>query len=178
MEGERYLRSPEQARAYYQTLDPAPAPKPYCVFKPLSQFAPGEQPLLVCFFARPEVISGLHQLTIFVTEDLEAVMSPWGAGCTNLVTWPLRYMAQGQNKAVLGGWDPSCRKFLKIDEITFTLPWGMFLAMLGSWRDSLLTAQAWAEMGKKIARSRRAWGEQAAHAETITQGAGPVGEIP
>lgn len=159
MEGERYFRSPEQARAYYQTLDPAPAPKPYCIFKPLDAMQPGEQPELVMFFARPEVLSGLHQLTLFATEDLQAVMSPWGAGCTNLVTWPLRYLAEGQNKAVLGGWDPSCRKFLKTDELTLTLPAAMFQTMVERWRGSFLTAKAWSEVRAKIERSRRAWGE-------------------
>jgi hypothetical protein len=172
MEGERYFNSPEQARLYYQTLAPAPAPEPYCVFKPLDLLEPGEHPLLVNFFARPETISGLHQLTLFVSDDLEAVMSPWGAGCTNLVTWPLRYLAQGRSKAVLGGWDPSCRKFLKTDELTLTMPWGMFESMLAHWRDSFLTAEAWKTVRQKVARSRRAWGEE----ETGAEGGQPEGK--
>jgi len=68
---------------------------------------------VVIFFARGEVIGGLNQLATFVTNDFEAVMSPFGAGCSNLVTWPLKYLEQGRLKAVLGGWDPSDRKFFK-----------------------------------------------------------------
>lgn len=157
--GEHYFDSPQAARDYYREIDPAPAPRPYCVFQPLDRYPDGEEPLLVNFFARPEAISGLHQLCIFVTGDPEAVMSPWGAGCANLVTWPLRYLAQGRPKAVLGGWDPSCRKFLKTDEITFTLPYPLLSTMVARWPESFLATPTWELVRKKIARSRVTWGE-------------------
>jgi len=160
MEGEHYFGSPDKARKFYATIDPLPAPRRYCVFKPLSLFRRNETPLLVNLFARPEVISGLHQLAMFVTDDVDAVASPWGAGCSNLVSWPMRYLSEGKDKATLGGWDPSCRKFLKTDEITFTLPYPMFERMLLRWKDSFLTAPAWKTVQKKIARSKKTWGER------------------
>lgn len=160
IEGERYLLSPEMTRKFYEDIDPRPAPKRFSVFKPISQFTEQEQPELVIFFARPEIISGLHQLAMFVTDDVEAVMSPFGSGCSAIVTWPLKYLQEGKRKAVIGGWDPSCRKFLKTDEITFTVPLQMYQLMLESWSDSFLTTNAWATVKKKIGRSRRAWGEE------------------
>jgi len=160
MEGERYLASPEITRAFYETIDPRPAPKRFCVFKPISLFTQHETPELVIFFARPEVISGLHQLATFVTNDLEVVMSPFGAGCSNIVTWPLRYLEQGKLKAVLGGWDPSERPYLRADEITFSMPFEMYMLMLGRWPESFLNGNAWQAVKKKIARSRKARGEE------------------
>jgi hypothetical protein len=53
------------------------------------------------------------------------VASPFGAGCTNIVAWPLFYKEQGIEKAVLGGFDPSARKFMKTDELTFTVSWSL-----------------------------------------------------
>ena len=159
MEGERYLESPEVTRDFFNTIDPSPAPARYCVFKPVTQFEKETKPELVIFFARAEVISGLNQLATFVTNDFEAVYSPFGAGCSNIVTWPLRYLAQGKLKAVLGGWDPSDRKFLKTDEITFTVPFEMFQRMVNRWSESFLTTKTWAMVRKKINRSRKAWGE-------------------
>lgn len=166
LEGERYFESPESARKYYQDIDPDPAPKRFCVFRPLSQFSPDETPEFVTFFAGPEVISGLHQLTMFVTNDPEAVMSPWGAGCANIVTWPRKYSAEGKLKACLGGWDPSCRKFLKTDEITFTLPYEMYRRMLSQWPGSFITTGSWDVVKKRNFKSRRAWGEDRTSAET------------
>jgi uncharacterized protein (DUF169 family) len=160
MEGERYLSSPAVTRNFYETIDPRPAPKRFCVFKPISMFAEDENPELVTFFARPEVISGLHQLATFVTDDLEVVMSPFGAGCANIVTWPLKYISKGKFKAVLGGWDPSERLYLKADEITFTVPFDMYKLMLARWPESFLNAHAWQAVKKKIAKSRKVWGEE------------------
>ena len=160
LEGECYLESPEVTRRFFETLDPRPAPAHFCVFKPLSQFTPEENPEVVIFFARGEVIGGLNQLATFVTNDFEAVMSPFGAGCSNIVTWPLKYLEQGRLKAVLGGWDPSDRKFLKPDEITFAVPWEMFARMVTRYRDSFLTRPTWALVRKKIELSRKVWKEK------------------
>jgi len=159
MEGEAYLDSPEAVRRFFEYVDPRPAPGAFCVFKPLSQFGPEETPELVIFFARGEVICGLNQLATFVTNDFEAVASPFGAGCANLVSWPLKYLSEGKLKAVLGGWDPSDRKFLKVDEITFALPYEMFQRMVGRWRESFLARETWAGVRKKIELSRKAWKE-------------------
>jgi len=159
LEGELYFDSADKCRAMYEFIDPRPAPRRYCVIKPLSLFSGQETPELVAFFCRPETLCGLHQLCQFVTGDLEAVRSPMGAGCANLITWPLHYLARGENKAVLGGWDPSARKFFKADELSLTVPWEMFLAMLDGWPGSFLTTKTWATVQKKIARSKKTWGE-------------------
>ena len=66
---------------------------------------------------------------------------------------------KGANKAVIGGWDPSARKFFKTDEHSFTVPFGMFKDMLNRHGESFLTTKTWAMVQKKIARSKKAWGE-------------------
>ena len=155
MEGERYCESPDALRRMFDYIDPPPATKRYCIVKPISCFTLKESPLLVAFFAGPESLSGIHQLATFVTNDPEAVVSPWGAACTDLVTWPMKFLTQGMNKAVLGGWDPSARKFFKTDELSFTVPYTMFRQMLDRWEDSFLTTQTWAVVKKKIDRSKK-----------------------
>ena len=160
MEGELYCDSPEALRRIFDHIDPRPAPKKYCVIKPLDLFKDNEDPELVAFFARPETLSGLHQLATFVTNDPEVVVSPWGAGCTNLITWPYKYLEKGENKATLGGWDPSARKFYKTDELTFTVPKAMFDRMVERFDESFLTTKTWATVLKKVSRSRKAWGER------------------
>jgi uncharacterized protein (DUF169 family) len=121
MEGELYCDSPDEMRRIFEHIDPRSAPRKYCVIKPLSLFEDDQEPELVAFFARPETMCGLHQLATFVTNDPEVVTSPWGAACTNLITWPLKYLAKGENKAVIGGWDPSALKFFNTDELSFTV---------------------------------------------------------
>jgi len=162
LEGENYIDSPDQLRWIFDYIDPRPAPKKYLVFKHLSLFKHDEKPELVVFFDRPEVICGLHQLVYFVTNDLESVRSPWGAGCYNVVTWPVKYKDAGKMKAVLGAWDPSCRKYFRTDEITLSMPFEMFTAMVDRWRDSFLGNEdsTWDVVRKRVMRSRAKWGEK------------------
>ena len=159
MKGEFYCDSPDELRRIFEYVDPRPAPKAFCVVKPLTRFTGDEEPELVAFFVRPESLSGLHQLAAFVTNDPEVVTSPWGAACGNLVVWPLKYKMQGKNKAVLGGWDPSARKFLKTDELTLSVPYEMFSSMLERFEGSFLKTDTWEIVQKKIQRSNKAWGE-------------------
>ena len=154
-EGELYCDSPDELRRIFEYVDPRPAPRAYCVVKPISKFSTDEMPELIAFFTRPESLSGLHQLAAFVTNDPEVVVSPWGAGCGNVVTWPLHYLSRGQNKAVIGGWDPSARKFFKTDELSFTVPSQMFADMIERFDASFLTTESWATVKKKIEKSRR-----------------------
>jgi len=163
-EGERYSDSPEMASLFFELVDPQPAPAEYIIFKPLSQFYEDDVPELVVFFERPEVISGLHQLAGFIMNDHEVVRSPLGAGCFNVVTWPIKYLRQGEMKVVLGGWDPLCRKYLRPDEITFTLPYAMFGMMVKRWKESFLGIKGdstWEMVRKRVRLSHQKWGEKA-----------------
>lgn len=157
MEGELYCDSPDALRKIQNYMDPEPAPEKFCVVKPLSLFTSKEEPEMITFFTRPETLCGLHQLATFVTNDPDVVASPWGAACTNIITWPYRYLAKGENRAVLGGWDPSARKFFNTDELTFTVPYSMFNQTLKRFSESFLTTKTWTNVKKKIARSNRAW---------------------
>jgi len=157
MEGEFYCDSPDELRRIQTYIDPVPASGKFCVAKPLSLFTDNEKPEVVAIFARPETMCGLHQLATFVTNDPNVVTSPWGAACTNLITWPFKYLAKGENKAVLGGWDPSARKYFNTDELTFTVPYDMFRQMVKRFGESFLTTKTWTSVQKKIARSNQAW---------------------
>lgn len=157
--GENYLPSPDSVRGFFKAVDPLPAPARFGVFKHLSAFQPAEEPLVVIFFARGEVLAGLCQLAQYTTGDLEVVAWPFGAACSNLVSWPLVYERQGRLRAVVGGSDPSSRKFMKTDELTFAVPTALFKAMLEAWPSSFLTGHTWEGVYKKVLRSRQAWDE-------------------
>jgi uncharacterized protein (DUF169 family) len=158
--GEYYCESPAALKAIFEFVDPRPAPKPYCVIKPVSAFSAAETPELVSFFCRPETLCGLHQLAFFVTNDPEVVVSPWSSGCGSLLAWPQKFLEQGKQRAVVGGWDPSARKFYKTDELSFTVPLKMFQDMLDRFGESFLKTDTWSTVQKKIHRSKRAWGEE------------------
>jgi hypothetical protein len=84
-----------------------------------------------------------------------------------MISWPLYYQEKGEEKAVIGGMDPSARKFMKTDEMTFTVPLSLYKKMLAALPESIFSVDgAWKEVRKKVAagtakpmqRSARAWG--------------------
>ena len=102
-EGERYLPSPDSMRRFFRDIDVQPAPAPFCAARPLSQFAEGEEPLLVTFRCRGEALTGLSMLAGFALDDHNAVVMPFGSGCANIFAWPLNWRRRGLKKAVVGG---------------------------------------------------------------------------
>lgn len=108
------------------------------------------------------MLNGLCSLVFYATGDYNAVASPFSAGCGSIIAWPLVYQQRGEERAVLGGFDISARKFLKTDELTFTVPFPLYKKMLDAMEESALTRDTWAGTRKKVFRSRRAWGEESA----------------
>jgi len=157
MEGEHYCDSQDRLRQIFEYIDPPTALGKYCVFKPVGKFTGDEKPLLVTVFARPESLCGLHQLATFVTNDPEVVASPWSSACGSLAIWPRHYLEKGKNKAVVGGWDPSARKFFNIDELSFTVPFDMFINMVEGHDESFLVTKTWTTVQKKIKKSKNTW---------------------
>ncbi|MDR1491057.1 MAG: DUF169 domain-containing protein [Desulfovibrio sp.] len=157
MEGEHFMPSPESMRAFMDACALPPGNGKYCVIKPLEQFFGMERPLVVVFFARPEVLTGLNSLAIYTVGRHDAVIAPFGANCTNIIAWPLVYERQGVERAVLGGLDPSARKFMKTDEMSFAVPLELYRKMLDNMETSALTRHTWEGVRKKVARSIRAW---------------------
>lgn len=157
-EGERYLPDPDSMRRFLHDLDVRPAPGPFCIAGPLSRFR-DEEPLLVAFHCRAEELTGLSMLAGFALNSHEAVAMPFGSGCASIFSWPLTYRRRGMRKAVVGGADPSCRPFMKVDELSFTVTADVLDAMLEAFPRSFLTGKTWAGVRRKIDKSRKAWGE-------------------
>lgn len=158
-EGERYMPGPESMHRLFAALDLQPVPARFCLIKPLGMFEKEEKPLLIVFHCRAEALTGLCQLAYFTFDDHEAVTMPFGAGCSNMFAWPLHYQRTGLRKAVVGGVDPSCRPFMKVDELSFTITAEMLEAMAEAAPRSFLNGKTWSAVLKKIEKSKKAWNE-------------------
>lgn len=152
-EGQLTLPSVESARLFYMRVDVPPAPKPYCVIQPLSLFKEGEEPEVIVYFARGELLGALCALTSFTTGEPESVVAPFGAGCTNITAWPRHYREIGLQRAVLGGNDMTCRSFYKLDEMSFAVTTDLYRKMLEAAPDSFLKTEMWEKVKKRIIES-------------------------
>lgn len=150
-EGERYKRTPELVAECMKYLPFIPVKK-NIIFKRWDRLSEGDSPLGVIFFANPDVISGLFTLTCFNSAAPDAVITPFGAGCASIVYYPYREELNGTKRAVLGLFDPSARKCVKGDLLTFAIPFSKFVEMINEMEESFLITNSWSiikgRMGK------------------------------
>lgn len=149
MDGERYLDSEATGKKFYDGFNPPKAGNDVLVIQPLDLFTPEQTPEIVLFFPDRDRLIGLNALTVFLTQDPDAVQMPFGMGCATLVSWPRRFMHQGETKAVIGGFDVNCIKYLRKQELTCAVPHDLFLQMLDTWPQTMLGTRTWQRLRKK-----------------------------
>jgi len=150
MEGERYIKTPERAREFFAKMIPRRAPATYCVFKPIDQFRGDIEPEVVVFFVTPDILSGLFTLTNYALERTDAVFSPFGSGCSAILTYPLNEATREQPKAVLGMFDVSARPMVEKDILTLAMPYSIFLKLLENVSGSFLETKSWKKVHQRI----------------------------
>ncbi len=143
VEGERYKQSPDLVEQYLETQPPFRAPGQYVVFKRWDRLEAADDPAVVIFFASPDVLSGLFTLANFDAVDPQAVIAPFGSGCSSIVYHPYREIESAHPRAVLGLFDVSARPCVPAQVLTFSVPWPKFQSMIASIDHSFLITDSW-----------------------------------
>jgi hypothetical protein len=155
VEGERYKRTPEIVDQMDTYREHIPATGKCYTFKRWDRLTGTDNPEVVIFFARPEVLSGLFTLANFDQSDPHGgVICPFGAGCGSIIYWPWMEQQKEHPRAVLGMFDPSARPCVPLDVLTFAVPMKKFEKMIGYMEESFLITPTWDKVKKKIQRSR------------------------
>jgi len=151
LEGERYIKTPELARKYFGLMKPRPAPANYCVFKQIESFQQGNvKPEVVAFFAPPDILSGLFTLTNYALETTDAVYTPFGSGCSTILTYPLKEGEKEAPRAVIGMFDVSARPMVEKDTLTIAMSYSVFSKLLENVSDSFLQTESWKKVLHRI----------------------------
>ena len=149
MEGERYKKSPGLVTAQFKEHPPFAAPGHYLVFKRWDKLGPHEDPLVVVFFATPDVLSGLFTLANYDLATNQGVMAPMGSGCSAVVAYPLEE-ATGPQRCVLGMFDISARPYVEPGVLTFAVSIKRLLAMLDNMDESFLVTSSWNAVRERL----------------------------
>ena len=150
LEGERYKKSPELVNQAMQYQQPFQAPCRYIVFKRWDKLEESDDPQVVIFFAKPDVLAGLFTLANFDEEDPNGVIAPFGSGCSTTVYYPYFQRESQRPKAVIGMFDISARPFVGENELTFCVPLSKFLGMIGNIDESFLITKSWQLVRQRI----------------------------
>jgi len=143
LEGERYKKSPEMVKELMKHQKPSKAPGEYIVFKRWDHMEKDDQPLVVIFFATPDVLSGLFTLANFDEPNPNGVFSPFCAGCASIVDYPYKELKSSENRAVLGMFDVSARPSVPSTVLTLAVPWPKFVRMVDNMKESFLITKSW-----------------------------------
>jgi len=152
--GERYKYYPEQVAAFWENLPRLSTKGDNLIFKQWDKLEETDEPEAVIFFANLDVLSGLFTLACFDSTAEDAVIAPFGAGCTNMVYYPYREQLNGSNRCVLGLFDPSARKRAKSDLITFAVPISKFMTIIDQMEESFLITDTWSIIQRRIKSGR------------------------
>jgi uncharacterized protein (DUF169 family) len=148
-QGEAYLKTPEHARSFVNSLPYYDVPAEYVIFKPLQEVLPPEKPEVVIFLATPDQISALVVLANYARHGGDNVIIPLGAGCHSICIIPLNEGKSAKPRGVVGLIDISARKHLEKDILSFSIPFNMFLEMEDNVEGSFLNRDEWLKINER-----------------------------
>lgn len=150
LEGERYKKTPELVKELMKKAPKLKAPGKFIVFKRWDMLEESDEPDVVIFFARPDVLSGLFTLANFDECELNGVFAPFAAGCGSIVQYPYLEKDSSRPRAVLGMFDVSARPFVPEDVLSFSVPMNKFVRMIENMEESFLITGSWRKLNKRI----------------------------
>lgn len=149
IEGERYLRTPEQAKEFMKNQQTLHAEGRNIVLKRWDNLTANDEPDVVIFFATPDVLSGLFTLANFDQSEPNGTFTPFGSGCASIIYYPYMESKTERQRAVIGLFDPSARSYVPKDTLTFAVPMKRFEKMIGYMEESFLITETWDAISKK-----------------------------
>jgi uncharacterized protein (DUF169 family) len=153
--GERYLHRPEQVKELMKNMITIAAEDRNIVFKRWDKLNETDEPDVVIFFAKPDVLSGLFTLANFDQSEPNGTFTPFSSGCGSIVYYPYIESRSDRQRAVIGMFDPSARPCLPEDILTFAIPMKRFLNMIGYMNESFLITDSWNTIRKRIEKSEK-----------------------
>lgn len=150
---ERYKRTPRQVLEIMSELPPLPRQGDYLICKRWDKLEEEDHPAAVFFFCTPDTLAGLFTLASFDTTAEDAVICPFGAGCTSLFYYPYRESLKPFGRAVIGLFDPSARKCLHKELLSFAAPMQTFEKMIRQAEESFLITDTWQTLRKRMANN-------------------------
>ncbi len=152
IEGERYLQSPELVEKFLKNAPWIPAKGNIIIFKRWDMLLMEDEPEVVIFFAKPDVLSGLFTLAGYDSEDMNGTITAFGSGCASIVQYPLAESKKDKPKAVVGMFDVSARPFVQENVLSFAVPMKRFEKMVSFMEESFLSTNSWEKVRKRINR--------------------------
>lgn len=147
---EHYKQTPNQVKEYVNDLNIELTEKKYLNFIRIDKVEDLDGIEGILFFATPDILSGLTSWAFYDNNAADAVSTPFGSGCSSIVSFATRENRTGGRRCFIGMLDPSARPLVPKNELTFVIPACRFREMLTTMRDSALFQHAFSVVKKRI----------------------------
>ena len=146
---EYYKKSPELARIFTDTIPRVKVGK-WLVFKPLALVEENEKPECIIFLVNADQLSGLVTLANYDMETQDNVQIRFASGCGQSVLYPMYAQASGAKDCYIGLTDPSARKVIGREILSFSIPYNRYLEMEQEADGCFFATEAWGIIKKRI----------------------------
>lgn len=143
VKGERYKISPEIVDETQKNLALLPSKGKNLIFKRWDKLTITDNPDVIIFFAKPEILSGLFTLANFDQVDPQGVVTHFSPGCGSIIHYPYLEKDKENPKCVLGMFDPSARPCVPVNTLSFAIPMNKFIKMVAYMEESFLITPTW-----------------------------------
>ena len=147
-EGEFYKKSPELATDFIQGLPRIESGK-YLVLKAFDCLLENEVPDAVIFLVNADELSALVTLANYDKRTQDNVEIKFGSGCAQTFLYPLHNQDMEMDICTIGLTDPSARKCMEKDLLSFAIPYRRFVVMEQNAEESFLTKKTWKTLLKR-----------------------------
>ena len=146
---EFYKKTPELAKIFTETIPKVEAPA-CLVFKPLEMVEEDEKPECIIFLVNADQLSGLTTLANYDRISQNNVQVNFASGCGQAVLYPLSAEEKGEKTCYIGMTDPSARKVISKEQMSFSIPYSRFLEMEQEADSCFFTTDTWETIKKRI----------------------------
>lgn len=135
---EKFKKDMETAMAFYRSVRPEPAREEQLVFQLLERMPGASEVEVINLWIGAASLSQLLTLANYDRRDNNSVIIPFASGCQSVWTIPYREQNTFEPRAVVGSLDPTVRRYLPPETLSFSLPANRFLEMCGNISGSFL----------------------------------------
>ena len=122
----------------------------YLLFKPFSALEQDETPQAVVFLVNADQLSALVTMANYDQPTQDNVQVKFGAGCIQSVLYVLKDSQEGRTTCTIGLTDPSARKCIDKDLLSFSIPYARYLLLEDQVEESFLNKQSWQGLSQRI----------------------------
>lgn len=148
---EKYKQTPDMVIDFIKAVGVPRTENNYLHFARIDKLKDLEEAEGVLFLANPDMLSGLTTWAFFDNNAEDSVVSPFGSGCSSVVTQVINENRKNGKRTFIGFFDPSVRPYFEPDKLSFTIPMSRFREMCQTMRQScLFDTHAWGKIRERM----------------------------